>query len=387
MKKRSRSSEGKPRVVATLSESALRGNYRALAKLAPGQGLLPMIKANAYGHGAVWAADVLCKMPGLRGFGVATLEEGIELRKRSKTPARVPVVVFSGVTPFTEERAKLCAKEGLTPVISSEGDWRSFKASPLFGRLRYELKFDTGMNRLGLPVAMAEELAKVFAKNPQARPAGVFSHLAASENLTGELSRKQLARFTQVRGALEGALTGTAFHLANSGAIWNSREWKLDELTDFVRPGLSLYGVPPWSGAPANGVKLVMAIEACVISTRTLANGESVGYGGTYQAGENGVPPGARVAILSVGYADGLHRGLSNKGQALLQEKPTRFAGIVSMDLSAVEVPDGADARVGEYVRVLGEGIEPWAQARLAGTIPYELLTSVSPRVQRRYVG
>src|SRR5581483_8150872 len=121
MKKRSRSPEGKPRVVASLSSSALRGNYRALAKLVPGLGMLPVIKANAYGHGAVWAANELCKMPGLRGFGVATIEEGLELRHGSKTPARLPIVIFSGVTPFTEDRARLCAKENLTPVISSPG--------------------------------------------------------------------------------------------------------------------------------------------------------------------------------------------------------------------------------------------------------------------------
>jgi alanine racemase len=348
-----------------------------------------MIKANGYGHGAVWAADALCAMPRLRGFGVATIEEGIELRRESKVPARLPIVVFSGVTPFTEDRARLCAKEGLVPVISSPGDWRIFSRSRLFGKLPYELKFDTGMNRLGLPIAMAGELAPLFARNPKARPAGVFSHLASAEDPTGELARKQLERFVHVRGTLEGALAGgSAFHLANSSAIWNADIWRLRELTDFVRPGISLYGVPPWSGAEARGTRLVMSIEACVIGVRDLSPGDAVGYGGTYRAGQDGVPMRARVAILSAGYADGLLRGLSNRGQALVgrSQAKGRFAGIVSMDLSAVELPEGIDVKVGEYVRVLGEGLDPWAQARQAGTVPYELLTSVSSRVQRLYV-
>jgi alanine racemase len=127
-----------------------------------------------------------------------------------------------------------------------------------------------------------------------------------------------------------------------------------------------------------------MALEACVIGVRRLGPGDSVGYGGTYRART----PQAQVAVLSAGYADGVFRGLSNRGLVLIG-KPgaaSKFAGIISMDLSAVELPEGCQARVGDYVRVLGPGIEPWAQARLAGTVPYELLTSVSGRVQRMYV-
>jgi alanine racemase len=383
MKKRSRRTKTDldPRVRAVLSESALRGNYRALSSLVPGLDLLPMIKANAYGHGAVWAAETLKSMPRLRGFGVATIGEALELRREAKIPSKLPIVVFSGISPFTEERVALFAKENFVPVISTTDDWRLFSKSRFLGKLKYELKFNTGMNRLGLPLSLASELATLFAKTPKRKPSGVFSHLATAEAPDGELARKQLEGFLWLRGALSALEGSTSFHLANSGAMWNAQKFKLLETTDLARPGISLYGVPPWSGAPGNGVKLVMSLEARVMEVRALEPRDTVGYGGTYAASDK------QVAVLSAGYADGVFRGLSNKGVALVgrAEVQARFAGIISMDLSAVELPEGAQAKVGDYVRVLGPGIEPWAQSRLAGTVPYELLTSVSGRVQRIY--
>jgi alanine racemase len=339
-----------------------------------------MIKAGAYGHGAVWAAKALGGMPGLYGFGVATLEEGEELRQ-AKVSA--PILVFSGITPFSETRAERCAKLGLTPVISGAEDWKFFSRSRFLEKIPYELKFDTGMNRLGLPPSFATELAAFFERQPKARPRGVMSHLAMAEKPDSVLSRRQLEAFASVRAALSTSLSGrSVFHLGNSGAIWNARAWRLAELTDVVRPGLSLYGVPPWPGAKAQGLKLVMNIDACVIAVKSLRAGDTVGYGAHYTCtGTTG-----RVAILSMGYADGLLRTLSNQGRALVGAFPTRFAGRISMDLSAVELPPEAETRVGDPVRVLGEGIDPWEQARLAGTIPYELLTSVSARVERKHV-
>src|SRR3954468_1981622 len=126
MRKRSRAIEGLPRVRARLSASALRGNYRAIAAQVPGLRIIPMIKADAYGHGAVWAARELLKLPRLCGFGVATLEEGLELRRVAKVPASVPVMIFSGITPYTEDRGALCVREGLVPVFSSLEDWNRF---------------------------------------------------------------------------------------------------------------------------------------------------------------------------------------------------------------------------------------------------------------------
>jgi alanine racemase len=383
MKKRSRPSDPlRHRVVARLSASALRGNYRAISRLAPGQRIIPMIKAGAYGHGAVWAAQVLASSPGLYGFGVATLEEGIELRKQARIPSRIPILIFSGITPYTEGRGALCSKLGLVPVFSSIEDWKAFSRGRFFGKLPYELKFNSGMNRLGLPVAMASELARLFAKDPALAPRGVLSHLATAEKPEGQLARLQLERFVAVRRELSGVLEGRAtFHLANSSAIWKASEWRLGELTGAVRPGISLYGVPPWAGAEAQGIRQVMSLEACVIGVRKLTAEDLVGYGGTYR-GEGDDPS---VAVLSAGYADGIHRALSNRGRATVAGQPARFAGIISMDLSALELPPGVRPRVGSYARVLGPGIEPWAQAALAGTVPYELLTSVpsSPRVHK----
>ncbi len=378
MKRRSRPSN--PRVRALLSASALCGNYRAIARQVPGQRLLPMIKANAYGHGAIWAARELGQMKDLYGFGVATLEEGIELRKEGKVPARIPILVFSGLTPYTEERGAIFKKHALVLVISSVEDWKAFSRGRLIGKLPYELKFNTGMNRLGLPASISSELARYFERKPAHAPRGVLSHLATAEKPDGELARAQLGRFVELRRAFSGLEGRAVFHLANSSAIWNSTSYGLRELTQVVRPGLSLYGVPPWSGAEERGLELVMSLEACVIGVRELEPGDLVGYGGTFRAS-----PGSSVAVLSAGYADGIHRALSSRGQALVGDRSVRFAGVISMDLSALALPVGLRPRVGSYARLLGPGIEPWAQAALAGTVPYELLTSVpaSARVQK----
>jgi alanine racemase len=157
----------------------------------------------------------------------------------------------------------------------------------------------------------------------------------------------------------------------------------LDGLTDIVRPGISLYGVPPWPGAPVRGIAPVMEIRYQVVARRLIKPGESVGYGAHFRLKGTDAP--VEVAILGAGYADGLHRmnsGLGEAGgRAWLRGKMRRFLGVVSMDLSAIECD--ASTVVGDWATVFGEGLDPWTQARSAGTIPYEVLTSVSRRMRR----
>jgi alanine racemase len=385
--------EASPRVRATLDAKALAANYRAISHQVSGLAVLPMIKANAYGHGAEWAAGILAGLPDLYALGVATLEEGSQLRQ-SMGPRgrRTRIHVFSGTAPWSEDKGHYCERFGLTPVLSSEEDWRVFLKGGWPDRLAYELKFNTGMNRLGIPAALARRLAKDLQGRPASwHPAGVLSHLAMGEAPDAPVSRLQRDRFRTLRSELGSVFSSTLFHLANSSGIWNSRHWDLKGLTDLVRPGLSLYGAPPWKGAPERGITPVLKLEAQVIQLHTLQPGESLGYGATFTASHKTGP--VRVAILSAGYADGILRSLSGRapsgtaasggGHAWLGGRPTRFLGRVSMDMCAV----GAfgDTRVGEFAELLGPNVDVWAQAEAAGTIPYELLTSVSARVQRAY--
>ena len=374
--------EHEPRVVAELSARALLANYQAIHALVPHQSMLPMIKANAYGHGAAWAARNLVGMEGLYGLGVATLEEGAEIRKViEKQSKRTRIIVVSGSSPWSESKGQYCERHGLTPSVVTDGDWEKFLKGGWPERIPYEIKFNTGMNRLGLSTGMARPIARALKDRPaEHHPLGIFSHLAIGESPDHPLSRQQRERFAALRSELAPACPAAHFHLANSSAIWNEKHWGLKELTDVVRPGISLYGVPPWAGAPVRGIEPVMCLRAAVIARHKLKRGDSIGYGATFKVATD---EPVHAAVLSAGYADGIKRMLSNKGHVWLGGALCRMIGIVSMDLSAVSCSAGT--QVGEWAEILGPHIDVWAQAAAAGTLPYELLTSVSQRVKREY--
>jgi alanine racemase len=349
-----------------------------------------MVKANGYGHGAVWAVNQLVgALDHLYAVGVATLGEGVELRRGVPQLARrrIPIQVFSGASPWTREKGSFCVHFDLIPALFTEEDFRKFLKEGWAAHLPYELEFNTGMNRLGIPLEALSRVRNELAKlPPEQRPRGIFSHLAVAEDPRHPLSQKQLERFLQVRRELSSVSPASQFHLGNSGAIWNAREFGLLEVTDVVRPGLALYGVPPWAGAPARGIKPVMTLSAEVIQIHSLKAGESTGYGACFRV-PTGAPSPVRVAILAAGYGDGVQRlltgpGGTSGGCAWLGGRPVRFLGVVSMDLCAVEC--GEDVRVGDRAEFLGPHVEAWTQARMAQTIPYELLTSIAARVSRK---
>jgi alanine racemase len=368
------------RCVADLSARALNQNYEAIRAQVAGRAMLPMIKANAYGHGALWAARELCDGADLFGLGVATLEEGRELRDGGGARLkRTRIIVFSGTANWNDDKGQYCERHALTPVIAAEPDWKAFVQGGWHKRVPYHIKFNTGMNRLGLPMSLAAAIARqVQGFEATSHPDGIASHLAQAENPDTKLSLRQLEAFVALRAEFSRAAPSAHFHLGNSSAIWNAKHWQLEDLTDIVRPGLSLYGVPPWKGAPARGLQPVLTLSAEVLKVDRLKAGESVGYGGTYTTTEPEF-----IATLGAGYADGLPRAWSGRGHAWLGNRPTRFRGIVSMDLSAVNADP--QTRVGDWAELLGPRVDIWAQAQEAGTIPYELLTSVSSRVKRRY--
>jgi len=367
------------RAVAEMNASALLNNFRCIMESVPDHEILPMVKANAYGHGLEWAGRELMRSPQLYGFGVATLVEGAELRSALGAQGRkVPIIVFSESSPWSDEIGSFCEANGLTTVIYSEEDWARFLKGGWNRKIPYELQFNTGMNRLGFSPSYARTLARQLKNKAQEQPTGVFSHLAISEVPDAKLTLSQVEKFKAIRRELAEALPTARFHMANSGGIWNHKSLGLQGWTDVVRPGLSLYGVPPWPNAPERGLKPVMTLKARVMAVHRLKAGDTVGYGATYRV--TGNQP-VYVAIVGAGYADGIKRSLSNQGHAWLDGRSTRFLGIVSMDLCAVQAT--AETKVGSWVEFLGPHVDPWGQAKAAGTIPYELLTGVSPRVKR----
>lgn len=344
-----------------------------------------MIKADGYGHGATWAARTLMHEKNLYSFGVATIAEGVKLRTELGPKARhLSIHVFSGASAFNDEKGDLCVRHNLIPCLSQESDFEKFIRDEWPEKLRYELGFNTGMNRLGMMPGYASQVVRALKGKPtEWHPQGVFSHCASGDDPSSKLSEKQRREFEAVEKVLRPAFSGAHFHLAASSALFQAKHWRLDGVTDVVRPGISLYGVRPWAEAPMRGLMPVMSLRSFVIAKQLVRTGDSVGYGGTFKVTERTEPNPFPIAVIGAGYADGVHRSLSNGGLVFVGNKIQKIVGRVSMDLITASCP--ASIKVGEEVEFFGDHVDIWEQSKIAGTIPYELLTSVSQRVERVY--
>lgn len=373
-----------PRIVAECRGSALIHNARILLKLTPELKLIPVLKANAYGHDAVWVAKTLLGNAFIRsqtyGLGVATLEEGFKIRMAlGQNP--IPIMVFSGGAFLTEEKLDFLERFALSPIIASLEDFKFFIKKNRLSKIPYHLKFNTGMNRLGISTEELDDTLRLLKNTPANKnlPATILSHLAMGDQPTHPLSRRQQKFFTKVRGAFQEANLDIPFHLANSAGVWHHKSWNLTKTTHMIRPGLSLYGIRPWASAKNLGLEPVLTLRAPITLIHHLKKGEWVGYGGTFRASGNKID--STIAVIPAGYADGIPRVLSNGGLAWVGTRMKKIVGRVSMDMLTVSTPP--NIRRGEWVELLGPHIDPWTQARLASTIPYELLTSISGRVLR----
>ena len=346
----------------TIDLGALVANWRALGARAGGAECAAVIKADAYGVGIEPAATALGRA-GCRTFFVALLSEAA--RVRAACPAAT-VYVLNGLPPGTGATFR---DLGLRPVLGSAEEIAEWGEGPA------ALHVDTGMNRLGL---RPEDVGPL-----PFRPALLMTHLVAAEEPENPLNRRQIEAFARVRHAFPGVPAS----LANSSGIF------LDVPADLVRPGYALYGGNPTPGRP-NPMRPVVRVEARVIQVREAAVGETVGYNGQWTAGRP-----SRIATISVGYADGYPRSASAtdrkalagtpSGEAIVAGRRCPFAGRVSMDLIAVDVtslPDGA-VRRGDRVTLIGDELDLDEVARRAGTIGYEILTSLGRRYARTYAG
>lgn len=340
---------------------ALVANARAVATRG-GRPLLPMVKANGYGLGAVRVVRAL-EAIGPWGYGVATPEEGAELRA-----ARVsrPVVVF---TPMLAAWIPALVRDGLTPAIGDVGGLRAWLES---GNGRpFHLEIDTGMGRAGIRWS---DLSAIAAAAELLHDApgweGVFTHFHSAESDAAS-AEEQWNRFTAVLASLP--VRPALVHASNSGAALRGPRYA----ADLVRPGIYLYGAPVFDEAPAP--RPVARLSARVVATRRLDPGDSVSYGATWRA-----PRPTTIATLGIGYADGVLRSLGGTGVVALGDKLVPIVGRVTMDMTMVDVGD-APVAVGDVATVFGGAVPLAEQARRAGTIAYELLTALGPRVERRY--
>lgn len=346
---------------ASLDGDALRHNLREVRARARTR-VMAIIKANGYGHGLVWVAK---NLPDADSFGVASLEEGLELRAAGIAN---DICLLEGFFELTE--IPLILSERLTPVIHESHQVAALQRFPGAGALDVWVKVDTGMHRLGFP---AHELTRVMADLraiPYIRQIGLLSHLASAEMASSSTTRQQLAMFADLESA-------TVRSLANSAAIL---QWP-GAHGDWVRPGLMLYGASPIPGKIGAdfGLKPVMTLRSRLISVRRRDRGDAIGYGGTYLC-----PEDMSVGIVGLGYGDGYPRELSSTVSVLIRGRRAPLIGRVSMDMLNVDLRSIPEAQIGDEVILWGQGLPVEDIAEAAGTIPYTLLCGLTQRLPRR---
>jgi alanine racemase len=382
---------------AEISRSRLIENFqglRLLTRQTPGCDLLAVVKANAYGHDVSLCAPWLVEA-GAAWLGVTSVEEGVAVR-RGSSEARI--LVLTGLQPG-EAGALLDAR--LVPTVWTFEHLQTLQEiteqrSLGGGSVAVHLEIDTGMSRQGVGFA-AGEIAAVLGRLgaiPALRLDGLFTHFASPEVLDAEQNLQQMMRFRQVvEQVIAEGFRPQWIHAGNSSTLLGQRQMEpLAALAKDVganlllRPGLALYGYSlPFVGGVAEmpvALKPVLAWKTAIVSMRTVEAGTRIGYNGTFVA-----PAKMRLALLPVGYADGLNRKLSNRGHVLIGGMAAPIVGRVSMDLTIVDVSGLADAAVGDEVVILGEqnGLRITADdhARWAETIPYEILCAIGARVPR----
>ena len=356
--------------VLTIDLDAVAENYRTLAKKAVAAACSAVVKADAYGLGAAHVAPKLWQA-GCRAFFVAHLGEGLTVRNALPDAA---IYILNGAAPGAEAAL---AEARLAPVLNDPGaiDRWAACARERNERLPAILHIDTGMSRLGLTATEWQTVSDDRTRLDGLTIEYLMSHLAVAEDTGHPLNQEQRTRFETARTAWS---DGPA-SLANSAGIFLGTEYHYDQ----VRPGSALYGVNPTPSAP-NPMRGAVTLQAPILQVRTIDSPMTVGYGATHR-----VSGPTKIATIAIGYADGYLRSSSNRGHCVLAGRTVPVVGRVSMDLVTLdvsEVPD-TDTRPGTLVDVISNAHPVDAVAKDAGTIGYEILTSLGRRYTRRYIG
>jgi alanine racemase len=367
------------RAWATIDLDALAHNLAHIRRRAgAGTRIVLVVKADAYGHGAVAIANHAVRC-GIGALGVSTSAEALELRQAG---LRVPILVLGTIV---DDEAVDALRGGMHIALHSS-DRRAMLqdlAQRLGLRAKVHLKVDTGMGRLGVLPGKALELLREIRASSHLELTGVMTHVRAGDGASAASTMEQAREFERVlRGArAEGLLQGW-IHMANSACIFTG----LRPLYDTVRPGIAAYGILGPDLPGAGELRPILTLETQVVFLKDVPRGTPIGYDGTWSAQRP-----TRVATLPVGYNDGVPWRLSNRGSVLVRGRRAPIVGRVSMDYTTVDVGHIPGVQVGDVVTLIGsQGGESIGVAEIAqqvGTIPYEIACSVGKRVQRCYVG
>ena len=347
---------------ALIDISALQHNLQHVRQLAPGRKIMAMLKANGYGHGLVRVGHALKAADAL---GVACVEEALELRDAG---IENEIVVLEGF--FASREIPLMAKRGFTTVVHHEQQLAALEVTPTETPLKVWLKIDTGMHRLGFP---PEQVADAHARLGKIawlqQPVGLLSHLASADEVDSPATTAQLKQFKTLTQGWRGERS-----LSNSAAVlaWPETHF------DWVRPGLLLYGCSPIAGHTGieHGLKPVMTLESQVFALRQLKKGDQVGYGGAWTADRD-----TTIGVVAMGYGDGYPRHAPTGTPVFVRDRICPLVGRVSMDMLTVDLGPNADIAIGERAVLWGPELPIERVADAAGTIAYDLLCAVTPRV------
>ena len=368
------------RVWAEIDLDALTHNLARIRREAgSGVGVMLVVKADAYGHGAVAVAQHALRC-GIAGLGVGTSAEALELRDAG---IRAPILVLGTII---DGEARDSLLNDVQIAVHSEDRCEQLQdmARRLGCKAEVHLKIDSGMGRLGVLPERALGVLERIQASSHLHLAGIMTHVAAGDGALSPSTQDQLELFNRTveRARASGLLEGCRVHAANSAAIFTG----LGPGFDLVRPGISAYGVLPLDLPGARELRPVMSLRSQVVFLKDLPAGTPVGYGATWQTSQP-----TRIAILPVGYNDGVSWRLSNRGEVLVEGQRARMVGRISMDYTTIDVTHIPGVSVGDTATLIGaqgkEFIGLAEVARRADTIPYEITCAVGKRVERVYRG
>jgi len=351
---------------AEISLDNIDSNFQAVQRMAPKSGVMAVVKADGYGHGAVVIAQELEKS-GTAFLGIATAAEAAELMEAG---IRIPIVVMGGISPA---EIPLLRDYPFIPAVHNQ---EMLSALQQFGvgqdrRIKVHIKVDTGMGRLGM--SMDDAAMAMMRSYSALEIEGLFTHFASADVPNDPYTKNQIQKFNEFVAQYGKGIRYK--HAANSAAVLNYPEAHYD----LVRPGLLLYGLSPMGGD--GGLKPVLSLKSKITALRTIEPGETIGYSRNFKAERRSL-----IATIPIGYSDGLRRRLSNRLQVEVQGAMCRIVGNISMDLCMIDVTDIAD-RVHLYdtVTLIGPKTSAWDWANLLDSIPWEVLCLIGARVPRVY--
>jgi len=350
-----------PQALACIHTESLRHNLSQVKRLAPESRVLAVIKANAYGHGTGFAAEAFSEAD---AFAVGTIDEAEQLRSINTSK---PIVILQGI----EDRESLqrCFEQRYEIVIHSEYQIALLEAVKTDQKINCWLKMDTGMHRLGLPADEFDQMQQRLLNTACIKSVTLMSHLACADEPQRQENRDQLNDFETLAQRHSGARS-----LCNSAGLIEFPE----ACYDWVRPGIMLYGISPVRGKTAADLNLkpAMTLKSRLIAINRWKQGDKVGYGATWSC-----PEDMPVGVVGIGYGDGYPRHAPAGTPVLIQDRQVPIVGRVSMDLLTVDLRGLPDAKVGDGVVLWGEGLPVETIASAAGTIGYELVCRLTPRV------